>query len=590
MVTSAQIRQGRQPDLDASCLNKTDNAKQIMDKSTSESFYSYPELESIRLLFELMADPAKYNVALESFVARVTSRLAWGTSAPADELKQRARELLIGVSPAGALGNKLPVLMSLPECISPPKAWEARRSRTEKAFFETMQEEVKQSMAHTSPSTKANSNRSWMSMFLEHQTLWGFSSPLEGAYAVGMHGIAGALTIAAPMQSFCLALCHYPQYQPILHEEIERVLGDRMPSLSDMPDMPVLRAFIRETLRWRPAVPTGIPHTVIKDDIYNGYHIPAGSTVHAFEWSISRDPEVFIDPDAFNPLRWLDSSFPTFRQPLTKYPTISNYSQFGYGRRTCQGMGVVDADLFVGLGSVAWLFSIHAEPEAVVTKTTSIETSILDYRRNVPSQLSDASSRSSSNGSFSSDDDQVEALRQNMRDPLMSLDNDSAICISGDKGDQDEAFAPLSTPADTAQDAQDYASKSELCGPLQIVEDVAATLQQFSELPATSKTTEHTPEPFYKIPGSYDFPEQVASPHTSTKQSKGTLSYENDPTMNFSTLLIAKPMPFKFQLRIRSRDRAEYVAQQWIKKELEGEFQDSKVYWKNGTAGDAQCG
>lgn len=33
-------------------------------------------------------------------------------------------------------------------------------------------------------------------------------------------------------------------------------------------------------------------------------------------------------------------------------------SQFGYGRRTCQGMTVTEADLIAGIGSIAWLFDI----------------------------------------------------------------------------------------------------------------------------------------------------------------------------------------------------------------------------------------
>lgn len=558
-----------------------------MDKSSSESFYDYPELESIRLLFELMADPSKYNVALESFVARVTARLAWGTSAPADELKQRARELLIGVSPSGALGNKLPAVMSLPEWMSPAKAWEARRSRTEKSFFERMQQEVKDTMAQ---STEADANRSWMSMFLKNQSLWGFSSSLEGAFAVGMHGIAGALTIAAPMQSFCLALCHYPQYQPILHEEIERVLGDRMPTQSDMPDMPVLRAFIRETLRWRPAVPTGIPHQVIKDDNYKGYHIPAGSTVHAFEWSISRDPEVFTDPDAFNPLRWLDASFPTFREPLTNYPTITSYSQFGYGRRVCQGQGVVDADLFVGLGSVAWLFSIHAESGTPVNETTAIAAAVQDYMSHVVGQSSDTSSQASSTGSFSSDDDLLKSERQRLHHPMMTLFNDSAISIPGEfpKDDKEESFDSVLSWTD---------SSSETSGTTEPCEAVSATSstllgrQEFlHNLPVIAEVSEEAAETVYDVQTTYDCPPQDPVMEAPIESAKSSASYENDPTMNFSTLLIAKPMPFKFQLRIRNQDRAEYVARQWIKKEMEGEFQEAKVYWKNGTAGDAECG
>jgi hypothetical protein len=223
-----------------------------MDKSSANAFYNYPELESIRLLFELMTDPSRYNHALESFISRVTCRLGWGTAAPSDELKQRARELLIGVSPNGALTNKLGFLKKLPEAIVPAKAWEFRRYRTESRFFTILQSEVREKLKNkTAP-------ESWMRHFLENKAATGFASDLEGAYAVGMHGIAGALTIAAPMQSFCLAMCHYPRYQSILHEEIDRVCGDELPKLSDMPDMPVLRAFIRETMRVS-RVPTNAP-------------------------------------------------------------------------------------------------------------------------------------------------------------------------------------------------------------------------------------------------------------------------------------------------------------------------------------------
>jgi hypothetical protein len=51
---------------------------------------------------------------------------------------------------------------------------------------------------------------SWMRTFLENKKTRRFDSDLEGAYAVGMHGTVCALTVAALMQSFCIALCHYP--------------------------------------------------------------------------------------------------------------------------------------------------------------------------------------------------------------------------------------------------------------------------------------------------------------------------------------------------------------------------------------------
>ena len=225
-----------------------------MDESEKASFYHHPELEQVRLLAELIERPSQYNHCLESYIARVTCRLAWGVSDPSDELKQRARELLIGVSPTGALGNKLAFLMNLPDWLVPAKAWERRRARTERQFFQIMQDEVQADMKQQHG---RETPRSWMSTYLKSPATWKFQTDLEGAYAVGMHGIAGALTIAAPMQTFCLALCYYPQYQAMLHEEIDRVCGDRRPQFSDAPHMPVVRAFIREALRWRPPVPTG---------------------------------------------------------------------------------------------------------------------------------------------------------------------------------------------------------------------------------------------------------------------------------------------------------------------------------------------
>lgn len=249
-----------------------------MRNSEKADFFNYPELESIRMLKELIDEPDRYNHALESFIARVTSRLAWGHSDASDELKQRARELLIGVSPTGAMGNKLPFLMALPDWLSPAKAWERRRAATERAFFQTMQGQVQSDIS------EKKAPPSWMKYFFDDSNAHGFANQLEGAYAVGMHGIAGALTIAAPMQAFCLAMCNYPQYLPMLQKELDTVCGDRMPTNADKADLPFLRAVIRELFRWRPAVPTGIPHFLIQDDEYKGYHIPKGSVMHPLEW------------------------------------------------------------------------------------------------------------------------------------------------------------------------------------------------------------------------------------------------------------------------------------------------------------------
>ncbi|TIA38080.1 cytochrome P450 [Aureobasidium pullulans] len=543
-------------------------AKQIMDKSSANAFYNYPELESVRLLFELMTDPSRYNHALESFISRVTCRLGWGTAAPSDELKQRARELLIGVSPNGALTNKLGFLKKLPEAIVPAKAWEFRRYRTESRFFTILQNEVREKLkSKTAP-------ESWMRHFLENKTATGFASDLEGAYAVGMHGIAGALTIAAPMQSFCLAMCHHPQYQSILHEEIDRVCGDRLPKLSDMPDMPVLRAFIRETLRWRPPVPTGIPHESVKDDIYEGYLIPAGSVMHPLEWSISRDPEVFPEPDAFNPMRWLETKYPTYQEPLTKYPTITQYSQFGYGRRICAGMGVAEADLFVGIGSLAWMFSLSAS-DAEAEKAAELP------KEPVPSSLP-----------VHKEAEKATSLPSGMQTPPSETEIEEQL---------DEHFSEKMLPADTSMLSRKKTVKKpknlEAGGGLSRAKTVTYKLRlpgsslpgqfpAFFEQHTGPDTPPSSPKARTAMAGTPDMP-AVDNMFNSAADEKAS---KPDPTLEYSSLLIAKPLPFKFNMKIRNKKKAEYVAREWMFYKMDGEFEDSKCYWEGGNAGNKMYG
>ena len=70
--------------------------------------------------------------------------------------------------------------------------------------------------------------------------------------------------------------------------------------------------------------------------------------------AISRDPEMYPDPEEFNPDRWLNPIYPTYKAPLSAYPTIINHHQFGYGRRICQGMELVNAELITACASIAW--------------------------------------------------------------------------------------------------------------------------------------------------------------------------------------------------------------------------------------------
>ena len=87
------------------------------------------------------------------------------------------------------------------------------------------------------------------------------------------------------MGAFFLTMALYPAVQKKAQEELDAVVGsERLPGLSDRPSLPYVNALIKECLRWHSAVPLGVPHSSMQDDIYGGYHIPGGSTLMPNAW------------------------------------------------------------------------------------------------------------------------------------------------------------------------------------------------------------------------------------------------------------------------------------------------------------------
>lgn len=68
-----------------------------------------------------------------------------------------------------------------------------------------------------------------------------------------------------------------------------------------------------------------------------------------------------------------------------------------------------------------------------------------------------------------------------------------------------------------------------------------------------------------------------AKPKLLARAKKGTSKI--NLTLNFITLLIAKPVPFKFNLKVRDQARAQHVRQLFDKGLNKGKYKDGKVCW-----------
>lgn len=265
----------------------------LMTTSNQDSLHGYPTQERDRFLYLMSQDSSQYVEWIEQFTSRVVSRLSWGSPHPAKVLRKTTFGLLETISPSGALPNVISYLKHVPEVISPWKKRERQRHELEERLFkmnlgwvEKMHSrgDARPSFIRTFLEDKAREKSSAGFVDEKQRSKWADTGKGEAMYVVGLMAIAGALTIGSPIQSYLLAMCHFPEAQAKLQQEIDEVCEGRCPQWEDREKLPMLRAVVKEVLRWRPPVPTGIPHCLEKDDVYNGYHIPAGATIHALEW------------------------------------------------------------------------------------------------------------------------------------------------------------------------------------------------------------------------------------------------------------------------------------------------------------------
>ncbi|KAH9983875.1 cytochrome P450 [Russula vinacea] len=130
--------------------------------------------------------------------------------------------------------------------------------------------------------------------------------------------------------------------------EVDSVVGNsRLPDYSDQDALPYVQAVLKEVLRWHPVTPLSVSHKVIKSDVYEGYFIPAGSTVIPNVWGMLHDPNIFTEPDRFYPERWFSSNVPDF--PI---------QAFGFGARLCPGRVFARRSIWANIAGILAAFEI----------------------------------------------------------------------------------------------------------------------------------------------------------------------------------------------------------------------------------------
>lgn len=121
-------------------------------------------------------------------------------------------------------------------------------------------------------------------------------------------------TRTAVIQMMAAAAC-YPEWAATARKLLDEVCGanaERLPVLADRPAIPYITAVMKETLRWRPFLQTGVPHVSTEDIEYEGYTIPAGSDFTWNAYNIALDEREYKDAKKFEPERFMNKDLNTF--------------------------------------------------------------------------------------------------------------------------------------------------------------------------------------------------------------------------------------------------------------------------------------
>ncbi len=142
-----------------------------------------------------------------------------------------------------------------------------------------------------------------------------------------------------------------PAARQRLFEEVDSAIGDRVPTMADMDLLPWTRACVEEAMRVTPPV-WMVGRKSLVDDEVAGFRIPAGSSLMILITMIHRDPDLWPNPEGYDPERFLPEN--------SKGRRKQSYMPFGAGRRVCVGssFAIIEATLLAAMISRRLAFNL----------------------------------------------------------------------------------------------------------------------------------------------------------------------------------------------------------------------------------------
>ncbi|KIK41434.1 hypothetical protein CY34DRAFT_761792 [Suillus luteus UH-Slu-Lm8-n1] len=312
-----------------------------LQPKSAEEYQPLQMSQAKNMILNLLDDPDNFQNHATTYAASTILKVAYGKTTPTSatdpeirEARKLTRRLRTILRHGHYLVDSIPWLKYLPG-YAPELQDEFERT---KRLYTGQLNRVKLQM------NNEDIGPSFAKYILENEHLYGFTE-IQMAYLAGAFFGAGTETTAMAICTVLMAATHFPEEQARVQDELDEVIGrKRAPTFTDRSSLPRLEAFI-----------PGVPRRTTQDE---NYCIPAGTTIVGNHWAISRDPEVYPEPNAFKPQRWIDGQG-RLRNNLA-------FFVFGFGRRVCPGQHVAHRSVFINSVLILWAFQLsldHTKPQ-----------------------------------------------------------------------------------------------------------------------------------------------------------------------------------------------------------------------------------
>ncbi|KAH8114956.1 cytochrome P450 [Phellopilus nigrolimitatus] len=342
--------------------------------SQAVASYRALQVEQVRILLRnLLASPGEFIKHVNRMSTGTLMMATYGHKVESDndayamiavEASSLATE---GGAPGASLVDFIPILRYAPSWF-PGAGFQKRVARTRQANADMVDmpyENLKE--------RRARGTNFWPSLISDMLDKYESRQVEDPAHEVNMKNVGGIIygagveTTEVAVTTFMLMMVRHPEVVKKAQAEIDRVVGaDRLPTYDDRPNLPYVECILKEAFRINPPLPLGIPHQSMKEEVYRGWCIPAGSMIVPNIWQMMRDEKFFPNPEQFSPKRFLDKISKRDGDKLVDATSGLNSLElddpsslvFGFGRRICPGRFFADASVWLAIVNILAAFDI----------------------------------------------------------------------------------------------------------------------------------------------------------------------------------------------------------------------------------------